>query len=41
MGLEYNADHDVGYVDSAFLDDKDTLHSTLGYTFVLNGAAVS
>jgi hypothetical protein len=42
MGLEYSADHDVvGYVDSAFVDDKDTLHSTLGYTFVLNGAAVS
>jgi histone deacetylase 1/2 len=42
MGLEYNGDHDiVGYVDSAFADDKDTLHSTMGYTFVLNGAAVS
>lgn len=41
-GLEFNGDHDiVGYVDSAFADDKDYNHSTMGYTFVLNGAAVS
>jgi hypothetical protein len=42
LGLEYNGTHDiVGYVDSSYGDDKDTLHSTMGYTFILNGAAVS
>ena len=42
LGLEYCGDHDlVGYVDSAFADDKDEFHSTMGYTFLLNGAAVS
>lgn len=41
-GLEYSGNHDVvGYVDSAYADDKDTFHSTMGYTFILNGAAVS
>jgi hypothetical protein len=41
-GLEYNGDHDVVcYVDSAFADDKDIFASTMGYTFILNGAAVS
>ena len=42
MGLQYNADHDlVGFVDSAYGDDKDSLHSTMGYAFMYNGAAVS
>jgi transposase InsO family protein len=42
LGLEFCGDHDiVGYVDSAFADDKDACHSTMGYTFLLNGAAVS
>jgi hypothetical protein len=41
-GLEFNGDHDiVGYVDSAYADDKDYNHSTMGYAFLLNGAAVS
>jgi hypothetical protein len=42
MGLQYNADHDlVGFVDSAYGADKDTLHSTMGYAFMYNGAGVS
>jgi hypothetical protein len=42
MGLEYHGQSDlVGYTDAAFADDKDTLHSTMGYTFLLNGCAVS
>jgi transposase InsO family protein len=42
FGLEYNGNHDlVGYVDSAFADDKDNYHSTMGFTFLMNGAAVS
>jgi transposase InsO family protein len=42
MGLEYHGQSDiVGYADAAFADDKVTLHSTMGYTFLLNGCAVS
>lgn len=41
-GLEYSGNHDViCYVDSAFADDRDIFASTMGYTFILNGAAVS
>jgi hypothetical protein len=42
MGLGYHGQSDiVGYADAAFADDKDTLHITMGYTFLLNGCAVS
>ncbi len=42
MGLEYRGQSDlVGYAGAAFADDNDTLHSTMGYTFLLNGCAVS
>jgi hypothetical protein len=42
LGLQYIADHDlVGFVDSAYGDDKDTLHSTMGYALMYNGAVVS
>jgi hypothetical protein len=42
MGLEYHGQSDlVGYADAAIADDKDTMHSTMGYTFLLKGCAVS
>jgi hypothetical protein len=42
MGLKYHGQNDiVGFADSAFADDRDTLHRTMGYTFLLNGVAVS
>jgi hypothetical protein len=31
----------VGYCDSDFASDVDTRRSTIGYTFILNGAAIS
>lgn len=42
MGLEYCGNHHlVGYGDSAFADDKDEFYRTMGYFFLLDGAAVS